>query len=215
MRSIPWMITVSFLLGSTLHAWAEEGKGLVAPASSKLWPTWHGRLSVGLTEPVWRTDFTPQGQGLKVSGVGLLGDYYFAPSRINGHQDGGFRATSGLIIGTRSPSLLSGTGSALSAPAEGRSFSSEQRPLGLQPQPGHLGSAGSDTTGAAPYLGLGYSSFSGRGGWGFSADIGVVAFKPSSTVKLGGVSSNSQNLEDMLRDMRLSPLMYLSVSYSF
>ena len=69
--------------------------------------------------------------------------------------------------------------------------------------------------GAAPYLGIGYTGLSSKGGWGFSADVGVVALSPRSTVKLGRVLGGTQSLDDVLRDMRLSPLLQLGVSYSF
>ncbi|MFG5407861.1 hypothetical protein ABXN37_06800 [Piscinibacter sakaiensis] len=66
-----------------------------------------------------------------------------------------------------------------------------------------------------PYLGLGYSAQPARGGWGFSADIGLVAQAPGAVVRLGRVFNGSQTLDDMLREMRLSPLLNVGVSYSF
>jgi len=65
-----------------------------------------------------------------------------------------------------------------------------------------------------PYFGFGYTGLPSKAGWGFSADLGVMALNPGSAVKLGRVFGG-QNLDDVLRDMRLSPLVQLGVSYSF
>jgi hypothetical protein len=62
---------------------------------------------------------------------------------------------------------------------------------------------------------LGYTGLSSKGGWGFSADVGVMALSPGSSVKLGRVFSGNQSLDDLLREMRLSPLVQVGVSYSF
>jgi hypothetical protein len=69
--------------------------------------------------------------------------------------------------------------------------------------------------GAVPYVGIGYTGLPSRGGWGFSADIGVMALTPESRVKLGRPDGGGQSLDDVLRDLRLSPLVQLGVSYSF
>jgi hypothetical protein len=61
---------------------------------------------------------------------------------------------------------------------------------------------------------VGYTSLYGKSGWGFSADFGLMALSPGSAVKLGRVLGG-QSLDDVLRDMRLSPLVQLGVSYSF
>jgi hypothetical protein len=215
MRSAPWLITAT-LLASGLAAGhcAAAGNGLVVSGGKgKSWPTWQGRLSMGVTHAAWPTDAAQPQRDTKLSGLGLLGDYYFNTGGANLSRDSGFRATSGLMIGSQSAALLSGTGEALSAPASGRLFSSDRRALGLHVPPAAR-TEEETAHGATPYVGLGYSSLSAQGGWGFSADIGVM-LQPSDSVKLGATRNNNQNLEDMLRDMRLSPLMYLSVSYSF
>lgn len=216
MRSAPWLITAALLASSLAggHC-AAAGNGLVVSGGkSKSWPVWQGRLSMGVTQSAWPTDAAQPQRDAKLSGVGLLGDYYFSTGSAHLSREGGFRATSGLMIGSRSAALLSGTGEALSAPASGRLFSSDRRALGLH-VPLAARTEEDAAHGATPYVGLGYSSLSAQGGWGFSADIGVMMLQPNASVKLGTTRSSNQNLEDMLRDMRLSPLMYLSVSYSF
>ena len=77
------------------------------------------------------------------------------------------------------------------------------------------GGSGSGASGPLPYLGLGYTSVSVRAGWGFSADIGMVARQPSSAIKLGRVAGGGQALDEVLRELRLTPLLNLGVSYSF
>jgi hypothetical protein len=64
-----------------------------------------------------------------------------------------------------------------------------------------------------PYVGLGYSGLTGRGGWGFAADVGVMALHGDS-VRFGRLSG-AQSLDDLLRDLRLTPVLQLGVSYSF
>ncbi len=67
---------------------------------------------------------------------------------------------------------------------------------------------------SVPYLGVGYTGLQSLratgGGWGFSADVGLVALQPRSAVRFG-----QQGLSDSLRDLQLSPLLQLGASYSF
>ena len=76
-------------------------------------------------------------------------------------------------------------------------------------------SDGATDSATLPYLGVGYSGLSLRGGWSFSADLGLVAFAPGNAVKLGRVIGGTQGLDDLLRDLRMSPVIQLGVSYSF
>ena len=98
-------------------------------------------------------------------------------------ESGGFRATSGLIVG------------------------------GVRPL------AGSDSTllesATVPYLGVGYSNAWPKSGWRFSADLGLVSLSPSGATGIGRVIGGSQSLDDLVRDMRLAPVVQLGVSYSF
>lgn len=80
---------------------------------------------------------------------------------------------------------------------------------------------------SVPYAGIGYSTasppFAGTGPqrglvsstWSFSVDLGVMALAPRSSVRFGGADSSQGRLDDMLRELRLSPLLQLGVSYSF
>ncbi|WP_280152844.1 hypothetical protein [Piscinibacter sp. XHJ-5] len=207
MRSAHWLVA-AVALSAVASVSAVEGAGLVPPKEAP-WPQWQGRLSLGTTSPLFGQDpMNPAGAGVKLSGATLLGDYYFARSLRLGNT-GGFRATSGVFLGNRSSSLLS-TGATTAF--GGRAFSVDRRSLGS------FGlTTPSDATqepGAVPYVGVGYTGLYGKSGWGFSADLGLMALSPASAVKFGRVLSG-QNLEDVLRDMRLSPLVQVGVSYSF
>jgi hypothetical protein len=206
MRSAHWMMAAAMAAAPFCSAWAIEGTGLIPGGASKQWPRWQGRLSLASAIPLWRTDpMNEDGSASAVSGASLLSDYYFSRPRLQSSEAGGFRATSGVFLGTRSTSLLApASGAGLS----GRAFSVDRRSV-----PSFSLASGDVPSDSAAYMGLGYSSLSTKRGWGFSADVGVMALSPSSVVKLG--RSGTQSLDDVLREMRLSPLLHLGVSYSF
>jgi len=213
MRSAHWMVAAALAAGAIGSARALEGEGLVPRAQSISWPRWQGRLSLGTTTPYLRpAALNPDGGGLTVTGLSLISDYYFTRSLGGASDAGGFRATSGLLVGARSASFLSplpGSGY-----GSGRAFSVDRRSVGgfaLVPSD----DASLPDPGAVPYVGVGYTGLSSKGGWGFSADIGVMALSPGSAVKLGRVFSGTQSLDELLREMRLSPLVQVGVSYSF
>jgi len=60
-----------------------------------------------------------------------------------------------------------------------------------------------------------FYSIKAKGGWGFSADLGLLALNPASAVRFGRSLGAGQSLEDTLREMRLSPVLQLGASYSF
>lgn len=197
MRSARWFVAAVAALGSAGTAGAVEGDGLLAKDST--WPRWQVRLSILTATPLLRDDpWRP------VNGASFMGDYYFTRSLPRLGNTGGFRATSGVLLGARSTYLLS-TGQT------GRVLNVERRNGSLwtslltEPQ----------ETGAAPYVGVGYTALYGKTGWGFSADLGLVGKQSRSTVKLGRAITGQHNLDDAVREMRLSPLLQLGVSYSF
>jgi len=211
MRSAHWMAAATLALGSVSPAWALEGDGLILHSQRAEWPRLQGRLSLSTSTPLWRADaMNADTSNLQVSGLSVMGDYYFTRALGNARDAGGFRATSGLLVGARSTSLLS---TLPTAGLTGRAFSFGR-------SIGGLGLVGTDVAAQSdpatvPYFGVGYTGLSGRGGWGFSADIGLMALSPGSAVKLGRVLSGNQSLDDVLREMRLSPLVQVGVSYSF
>ena len=193
MQRLTWMI-FGLLVAAASAAQAGDGAGITPSAEQFQWARWQGRVSVG-AEPA----------GLKLNTVSLMGDYYFTGSLLGSRRAGGFRATSGLLLGPRTQSWLGQPG--LSA---GSAFSITTQAFG---QPTALPAAGETPTDTAtlPYLGLGYTGLSLRGGWSFNADLGLVARSPGNVVKFG----RSQSLDETVRELRLAPLLQFGVSYSF
>ncbi len=77
------------------------------------------------------------------------------------------------------------------------------------------GSAQNDDVIPVPYVGLRYTNLPGRTGWGFRTDLGLMALCPQSTVRFGSALSGGQGIDDVIRDLRLSPLIQIGVSYLF
>jgi hypothetical protein len=201
-------ITVSI---ASLAPWAAfaGGQGISADVDSVPWARFQGRISYAATAPLATTPVTPgDGTGLQVQGMSVMGDVYFGSSRTSA---GGFRATSGLIYGSRT----SLAGMSAMAPASGllnvdrRLFGASATGLGYGTDPVN------ESTGTLPYIGIGYSSLAARSGWSFSADLGLVSLAPSNAGRLGRVFGGSQNLDDVVRDMKLTPVLQLGASYSF
>ena len=192
---------VWFLLGAAACAVAGSGQGLSIDADRFAWPQWQTRLQIA-TEPLNPMLASFEGASLRPSSAALFGDYYVTRPYLG--QAGGLRVTSGLVAGMRG--AVFGPGQATPPGAFG--FSAQAR--------SSLGStamdAGSDTL-TWPYLGIGYSDTSLRGGWGFSADLGLAA--QSFGLSRAAKSLSNLSLDDLVRDMRLTPVLQLGVSYRF
>ncbi len=186
-----------------LQAQTIEGAGLRPDGA---WSRWQGRVGLATADPVLpgRDD----GAFRARPGLALLGDYYLTQQgrALTGSYSGGLRATGGLLVGARGRpwGWAPGSVAALSAGySVGRGFDL---------MPGRRGADSDDLPESLPYLGVGYTGLRSLhdGGWGFSADLGVVALRPRSMVRLG-----QQSVGDVLRDLQLSPMLQLGVSYSF
>jgi hypothetical protein len=189
------------------------GEGLSTDAERVPWARFQGRISYAATAPIASPVAPSDGTGLQVQGVSLMGDVYFGPAPGGSTKvtAGGFRATSGIIVGTRN-SLW---GMSAMAPASGM-LNVDRRLFGASPPSlGYATDPANDATGTLPYLGIGYSSLAPRSGWSFSADLGLVSLAPANAGRLGRVFGGSQNLDDVVRDMRLTPVLQLGASYSF
>ena len=210
MRNVLW-ICAAVASSLTLVDARAEGDGLSADADRVPWARFQSRIAYAPGAPGWRADFAPlERTGLQVSSLGLLGDVYFGSTAApRATSVGGFRATSGLLIGGRSTGLGS-----VSTPTSGllatdrRLFGASAAPLTYPADP-----TVDNTT--LPYIGIGYSNLSPKSGWHFSADLGVVSQSPGNVVRFGKVVGGSQSLDDVVRDMRLAPVVQLGVSYSF
>jgi len=201
------IVSALAFLGSA-HA-ADAGSGLSPGMDGSGWARWQGRVAVSTGTPLWRSE-SPRGDasGLKVQGLGLMGDYYFTRSQIGPHGAGGFRATSGVLLGNATSLWAPPLGS-----AAGGSLSFGRR--NTSPLAGLPGNESMSDSGTVPYFGVGYTGLSLTGGWGFAADLGLKATQPGSAVRLGRVMNGSQSLDELVREMRLTPVLQLGVSYSF
>ncbi|CAN5918583.1 hypothetical protein BH11PSE8_BH11PSE8_48220 [soil metagenome] len=210
MRRVQWILIGGFAIAQATSGWAANGLGVGNSADKLPWARWQGRLALGTTAPIWRAGLsTEDSSALKLNSFSLMGDYYFSRASIGANNAGGFRATSGIIVGPRSATLWTAAPSLSSGglvSVNRRLFGQSGRPIGMD--------AGIDTA-TLPYLGVGYSGLSGSGGWAFSADLGLVGQSSGNAFKLGRAPSNTPTLDEQVRDMRLSPVFQLGVSYSF
>ena len=220
MRAIHGLVVMLAAAGITTAAQAVEGQGLTAPGTASLSRSTLEGAPVGAVLSRWRSRVTLgfSSPGLAFGGLGdaagsaarpalasarLLGDYYFArPSALDGRTSG-FRATSGLILGPRLGAWSAGDDASSALSIERRSF-------GLLPST--LDAA--RTARAVPYAGIGYSNRAVKSGWGFSADVGVMALNPSGGLRYGR-GTGAQSVDDVLRDLRLAPVLQLGASYAF
>jgi hypothetical protein len=144
--------------------------------------------------------------GYAPAAASVGGDYYFSKSLVDtAAPPSGFRASGALLIRQPGVSL-----SDLAWSSRAPTSQAQRHPV---PSPGDHGS---QSVSAMPYLGIGYSDYSLKSGWGFWADIGLVVQSPGSALGVGrGVMSGTQNLDDLVRELRLSPMLQLGVNYSF
>ncbi len=167
-------------------------------ASPLATPHWQARF--GVASPLL-ADPAPRLQG---SAGHLLGDYYwqgFRPARFG--LSGGFRATSGLLVSERA--LSNTSASSLSRnPAASTIGGGALR----------LGEAERELALAVPYVGVGYSGVSLRGGWGFTADLGLAGTGGGLQMRRD-VPALSRGADDILRELRLTPVLQIGASYAF
>ncbi|MEO8122938.1 MAG: hypothetical protein ABI633_02715 [Burkholderiales bacterium] len=203
MRSTVWFLVGALGLATGATAQPVDGSGLSLPQ-------FQGRIRLGMSVTAGPLDAAVGAESSRLSAASVFGDYYFARSAPQAGEASGFRATSGVFLGSR---LGSWGGPELSAPG-GSAFAIETHRFSLL-SASALQSPDVADSGAVPYVGLGYSGSSAKGGWGFSADLGLMALNPGSVVRFGRNLGAGQSLDETLRDMRLSPMLQLGVSYSF
>lgn len=210
MQTAKWMLDAVLVVAAVATPLIARAEGLKPHSDALPWSLWQARLALGTPTPAWRAGLDgPDRSAPGVGSASLMGDYYFSRSLAAGGIASGFRATSGLIVGPRTALWAARPGNLTSAgllSVDRRLFDAPSGASGLD--------AGLDNT-TLPYVGVGYSGLSLRGGWSVSADLGIVALAPSSAIKLGRVLGGAQGLDDLLRDLRLSPVIQLGVSYSF
>src|SRR5947209_8005849 len=179
MRNVLW-ICAAVASALTIADARAEGDGIAANADSVPWARLQGRVAYAPGAPGWRAELTPfERSGLQVGSVGLLGDVYFGASpTLRASSAGGFRATSGVLIGARNASLVGSSGS-------GGLFASDRRLFGASANSILNPADTSVDAGTVPYIGIGYSNLGVKSGWSFSADLGVVSQSPGDVVSLG------------------------------
>lgn len=180
---------------------AAQDRGLIVDPERLSWPALQARVQLS-TEPLSRTVGAFDGAALRPRSAAVFGDYYV--SRPFFGNAGGVRLTSGVVTGPRG--AVFGPGQA-TAPG----------PFGFSAASRGVGSSFTDANGEAnqtlPYLGIGYSGSSLRGGWGFSADLGLTAQSIGNQRLVRALTS--QTLDDTLRELRLTPVLQVGVSYRF
>jgi len=191
--------------------WLARAEGLKPPSDTMPWARWQARLALGaVAAPHGRTALDLLDRSVAgVGGASLMGDYYFSRPLVAGGVASGFRATSGLIVGPRT-ALWTGRPNGMTV---GSPVQVERRLFDLQTGTAGIDAATPDSA-TLPYLGVGYSGLSLRGGWSVNADLGLVALAPGS-VKFGRMFGGTQGVDELLRDLRLTPVIQLGVSYSF
>jgi hypothetical protein len=198
MRHVSASFVLAAALGSAAPVWAQ---GLTFDENALFGPRLQAR--VGLNTSATVADGS-NASWQQQAGV-LLGDYYFSRTRLGaGAVNSGFRATSGVMLGQRSLAL--GTPAFANGPGMGLTTLRQPRVAmpGLE--------VAAEPWAAVPYVGVGWSGVSVRGGWGVSADFGVAGRSYNS----GGLRvSGGQSLDDLLRELRLTPMVQVGVSYAF
>jgi len=194
---LPALIAGAIVLAApSLPATAQVG--LAPPAADRLWPDLQARI-VLQTSPMWSAQpvaLVRPGEAAPLRGVrggALFGDYVFARRSL-----GSFRATGGLVLGAWS-------GAPMTLPTSGARFGLD---LLDSAAPGGEWSA-------LPYVGLGYNSPAVWGALSVTADLGLVAGRPSGVGDVGRALLGNQALDAALRELRLAPLVKLGVRYEF
>ena len=135
-------------------------------------------------------------------GASIGGDYYFSKDlAAGGRAPSGFRASGALLIRQPGVSLSD--------------LAWQTRATTSLALPQRLSEPANQNVSTMPYLGIGYSDYSLKTGWGFWADIGLVVQSPGNALGMARVLSGTQGVEDLVRELRLSPMLQLGVNYSF
>lgn len=192
LRQAAMLGATALLLAGLWQARPAQAEGLKLRAEELPEQRWQARIQLSSLD---------RASGARLLSANLLGDYYLTGSWLGEQTRGGLRATGGLMLGAPSLAQSSG-GLALGSRSLARqqSLSMGQRQLSLG---GPLAEFEANQT--ATYLGIGYTGQSLRGGWGFSADLGLRL----------GRNASQPSLEDTLMELRLRPVLQFGLSYSY
>ncbi len=141
----------------------------------------------------------------------LTGDYYFSSGIVEPEQPRtGFRASGALLVRQPGISLSDTVWTSRSV----ASFGGAPRLTHFGLTPDIVGPQAYSVS-TVPYLGIGYSDVSLKSGWGWWADVGVAVQSPGNAVGFGRVLSGTQGVDDLLRELRMAPMVQLGVNYAF
>lgn len=203
---LPWPTRLGSPASAERATGSIDGGGL-ALRDSGPWPDWEGRIGAVIERPVnpVRDSFVlaqPVEGGLRMRSLHVLADHYV---------EGGFRATVGLVSGEAGQAWWSsgdhGGGMNLSL----QQLDTLGSPLGLRrrnllPQ-------------AQAYVGAGYStrteSIGQASTWRFNADFGLLNTDPDSTDRFTGLLLGDRSVSDLVRGLRMRPVVKVSVGYAF
>lgn len=188
-----WMgVSLVLVMGAS-----QAADGLSAPRADSLWPQWQARVQLQTASP---QAFGESAKVQEIKGAAVLGDYVL----LQRPSLGVFRATGGIVAGSLA-------GAPLYKELPGQAPSLFLRGAGLQPR--FLTVA--ENPQPLPYLGLGFSAAPSGSGFSISADLGMVYENPGSSLELGRALLGNQGVERAFRELRLSPMVQLSVRYAF
>ncbi len=196
-------LAVLCLCGLAGSSWA-AGPGLRVADEEGGPSAWRARLE-------FNTSAVVSGLGVPAAAVRhslrLMGDYNLGQMRLGQSSVGQFHLTSGLWYGPRSMLLAAVPGPYRSVGPLTIGWSATDaavRRLEANPEP----------SATWPYLGLGYSGALFGGTVGLNADLGWTLQSPGAASWSRALDGSSA-LDSMLRDLRLTPMLRLGMSYRF
>lgn len=197
---------------STAQADMVLGRGLVLAGSTAEHrvDSWQPRVGVVVTHTGMHAARQPmltdsQTAGLKMQSAHLLSDYALG---------NGFQATIGLVRGATNLPWWQTPGTSMN---NSSGLSIQQMDVLSHDGLPTLLSNQADRT--VPYMGAGYSGYvaNARGipTWRIQADLGIVSLNASNTGHLGRVVTGQQGFDELLRELRLRPVVKFSMNYKF
>lgn len=183
------------------------GKGLSATGRG-FWPQWEGRIGIVIDRPLnpLKDSFVlmqPMATGLKLRSLHVLSDYYL---------DGGFRATAGLVRGETAQAWWSGGD-------HGGGLNLSLQRIDSLGMVANRVQTPSEQRQTRPYVGAGYSSRLSDSGqasaWRFNADVGLVTEEAGRMSQLSQVIQGNMALDQLVRELRLRPVVKVSLGYAF
>lgn len=190
---------------------SDQGKGL-SLNGQQFWPHWEGRIGLVVDrafDPLKDAFVLAQpvpSSGLNLRSAHILSDYHFS---------GGFRATVGLVRGSVTRATWS-DGAEDATVGSGLNLSL-QRLDTLTLNDRYQNFDGENRT--LPYVGAGYAASLGTSGsesmWRFNADLGIISVNSNNIGRITRALQGEAGLDEIVRDLRLRPVIKVSVRYAF